>query len=242
VVIQENPSPLTRQTGMRVRQSRTYTYLATRVKSWFPTLYLKPPIQRVLSIKHWIAEDAEEPGRPRGTYTRIYPAQSVELLPPRSIYAQPHPEFGSQLYEYPEAFVTNLEAIYVIGPDGYIVSSDRRLMVESTWGLWFIDQQAYQLQRPYLKRLQHKQGVYATLAMPWSNSYYHWFLDTLPRPALLEAVGETERPLILSRFAGTVEGYRQESLELLGVPPFRRVYLDDEHWHIDRLIFPSFPG
>lgn len=116
------------------------------------------------------------------------------------------------------------------------MDSNKNLMIEAVYGEEFCrtDPSYNYLRLPPPVRLS---GSWTSLISLWSEGYYHWFTDVLPRLALLsEFPSETK---ILMR--GPLMRYQQESLFMLGV--LDRVRETPEgHLLIDEYYFSSPPS
>jgi hypothetical protein len=122
---------------------------------------------------------------------------------------------------------------YVVEPGARLVSSNlvgvdrRRRIVEETLHLKEIDgrlRRELRL-RSLLPPQEHLSGAVCSLvdSRQWSGSYYHWFLDCLPRLIAADhhshRCGEPTRVIVPS----TLNPWQEDSLDLLGIAPERRI-------------------
>jgi capsular polysaccharide biosynthesis protein len=219
-----------------LRQTSVYAQISSQVKKRLPSLYLTPPDEIVPSLKAWSQQQPEH-----CEFQVRYEPEPIMLRPPNHIYSETHPAFQLQgdSYTSKEAFLCHLRDVRLVGPDGYLISSNDRLYLESLWTTQFHKEQAYALHRPFLRRLKQRPGAYVHLAMPWSSVYFHWLTDVLPRLALVEQGNFRDLPVIVS---GPLSAFQLDSLAWLQMDRGRLVPLGDEHWQVDTLVFPSFPG
>lgn len=73
------------------------------------------------------------------------------------------------------------------------------------------------------------------LGMPWSENYWHWVVDILPRLGFLDAES-AGLPLLVPPLRSA---FQRESLALAGIAPDRVVEVASGTVAVDRLIFPS---
>ena len=67
------------------------------------------------------------------------------------------------------------------------------------------------------------------LSLFWSDNYWHWMHENLPKVLLAEAAGFTGHYLV------TPAPFARQSLELIGIPPARIVTNDDQIWRVRSL-------
>ena len=122
---------------------------------------------------------------------------------------------------------------YVVKPGARLVSSNlvgvdrRRRIVEETLHLKEIDGQLRRELRlsSLLPPQERLPGAVCSLvdSRQWSGSYYHWFLDCLPRLIAADhhsdRFGEPTRVIV----PATLNPWQEDSLNLLGIAPERRI-------------------
>lgn len=120
---------------------------------------------------------------------------------------------------------------------GVVVAEDGSLVLESLW-----DEEHFQ--RDYCSRTRvpppvQLEGTYASLVSLWSDNYFHWMFDCLPRLAVLEAVGHTNVPLIVPE---GLRPWQRETLARLGVSASRQVPFQKQHVQAEQLIWAAAPS
>ena len=120
-------------------------------------------------------------------------------------------------------------------PSGVAITADGQVVTETAWDL-----EQLRLSLPAASRLRtpaHLTGTHASLISLWSENYFHWMLDALPRYAVLERSGLAgEATLIIPE---RLNGFQAASLARLGISlektsPYRR-----QHVQADTLLVPS---
>jgi hypothetical protein len=204
------------------------------------------PQGRISDYRAWSdAREARQPWMERGWdhwYIPVRDAELVEMAPPLSSDGSVNPVYrGAQCYRYPPLYLAHIRNGRLLGRDGVVLTSDGRVLEESTfaWGLppaqWPI------FSRLSAPQIKEKQGAMLTLLSPVSAkpNYFHWWMDTLPRLAIAEASGLRHFQVIVPE---NMEDWQRESLERLGYPSDRWEPFGDEHWRVESLLFPSLLG
>jgi capsular polysaccharide biosynthesis protein len=195
---------------------------------------LKPVLERrgrvtgrVDSVRDLVAETG-------GQYETLRPAERITRRPPLSI--DPHPTVfaGLGTFEQPEVFRALLRRVRLAGDHPLVLTRDRRALRQSTFDLDQLN--ANPLMSTPLPRARHVSGLHMALVNPWSQAYFHWMLDTLPRAALLPLDEHPGAPVIVP---GHLTRIHRESLELVGLEPDRLLPMTHPHLLVDELWFPS---
>lgn len=106
----------------------------------------------------------------------------------------------------------------------------RRVGVESAYGPTFVeDDPGYQeFRRPLAVRLD---GNWTSVVSRWSNGFYHWFMDALPRLALLAELPPDTQVIVPPIHSS----YQRETLRWLGLEkryrPTSERHLSIEHYY-----------
>lgn len=97
------------------------------------------------------------------------------------------------------------------------------------------------LKLPPMKRHDGAVGVLASL---WSDNYYHWLFDVVPRLHLLRQGASRQSDFAVEKFVVAAnKSFQSQTLDLLGVGEDQRI-ADTPRLHLQaqRLIVPSLPG
>jgi len=109
--------------------------------------------------------------------------------------------------------VTLLPGGRLATPDGLVLTHDGLVASESAWDEPHLAATDILKQRR-LPKTKLVSGRHASLISQWSDAYYHWMTDALPKLAVLEKAGCMDAALVLS---GQPKSWQLRSLELLGV-------------------------
>jgi capsular polysaccharide biosynthesis protein len=93
--------------------------------------------------------------------------------------------------------------------------------------------------KPRLKRATPVGGTCASLATLWSDNFFHWMMDALPRIATIERAG-----IPIDRFIvpEKLQPFQRESLAALRIDGDRLQPFTGEHVVVERLVWASPPG
>ena len=128
-------------------------------------------------------------------------------------------------------------------PDGHLatdsgvaITPNGCVVVETAWDL-----EQLRLSLPAGSRLPRPvqmPDTQASLISLWSENYFHWLLDALPRVAVLERSGlaPTDSGLVVPE---RLSAFQEESLTLLGIPSKRRTPFRRRHIQAETLLVPS---
>lgn len=95
------------------------------------------------------------------------------------------------------------------------------------------------MRRPWLGRPKRIGGVSATITGAYTQSYFHWMFDLLPRLDVLRRSGLSFDRLIVP----DTLGFQRETLDAAGVDATQRMsHTDGGYLRLDHLLFPSMPG
>lgn len=153
--------------------------------------------------------------------------------------------FGAQAdfldgYKQKESFLAPLEDITFLGNTGIVVQNSK-IIVESTMDISrMIYSKAYR--KPKLLRSKTKKGIFTSiLHLNYSNNFYHWNIDCLPRLYNIKMIPFTkEIHLIIHKNQPT---YQKEILSFFieKDPRLKPVYITNgEKWNLPEFWLPSF--
>lgn len=146
--------------------------------------------------------------------------------------------------KYPEQrYILRIPGGAICGEHGFVLTSDHCLLTEPR--MLRRTSVVQQLANTALQRLQEGEvevrylpGKVVTIASDWSDCYFHWMLEILPRLKLIQAAGIEFDTLVTSPLN---EFYQLESLETLGFDLSRIVQCrPDSLIRTEQLIVPSF--
>jgi capsular polysaccharide biosynthesis protein len=120
---------------------------------------------------------------------------------------------------------------------GAVLTPDGRLVLETLWDEEHRRRHFDPL--PELPAPRRLSGRHASIVSLWSENYFHWLFEALPRLAVLRASGVSYDTLIvpdrLSRF-------HRETLEILGIADDQLTPFTGEHLQADELVWVTPPA
>ncbi|MDX6767749.1 MAG: glycosyltransferase family 61 protein [Candidatus Methylacidiphilales bacterium] len=160
--------------------------------------------------------------------------QSLPVLPAVSLIERARMDQNGR-QPWP-VFWSRLPSARLVGPSLAVMGPDKKLMIESVYGEEFCRRDPSYLYSRLGKPVRLP-GRWTSVIHSWSEGYYHWITDALPRLAPLEEwpsdVG------ILMR--GPLRSYQKESLEMLGLLERVRETVED-HLLVEEYFFSSPVG
>ena len=139
-------------------------------------------------------------------------------------------------HSFPPALVTTLSDGHVLGLDGKVMLNDGRLLGDTSKG-YKSPFEALDFFPNLNPDEEYFDGTVAVLAAPYSNCYYHWMFDVLPRLHLLRQSGIT-----CDKYLVNWDGlsFQTETLKMLGIPENKIIKnKPDLHLKAQRLVIPS---
>jgi len=101
-------------------------------------------------------------------------------------------------------------------------------------------QNHFALRRRRFRLPHYCRGTALLLGTSNSDNYYHWLLDVLPRWKILQAA--TLSPYDFVLLPGRPSRFQDETLDVLGVPPAKRLRCSKNFVHqFERLVVPAMP-
>ncbi|MDD4600824.1 hypothetical protein SDC9_11413 [bioreactor metagenome] len=140
-------------------------------------------------------------------------------------------------HSFPPALVTTLSEGRVLGLDGKVILHDGRLLGDASKGYNASFESLDFFPNLNLPDEEYIDGTVAVLAAPYSNCYYHWMFDVLPRLHLLRQSGIT-----CDKYLVNWDGlsFQTETLTMLGVPENKLIKSKpDLYLKAQRLVIPS---
>lgn len=203
------------------------------------------PGKPIPSLKTWI-EEVRRATPDRWSkilgphYEELLDQVTLNLPSPRSFGSGPHPrEFQvARHLILPPFFMATLPGARVLGPDGVVVTSDGRLVAESSWPRCHLPgERAWNVL--LVPPLERTGGCAYVIASPHPVGYYHWLADVLPRLMALEQLANDDLLVVVN---DPLTSWQDQSLDLLGITPERRIPLGERYLEPDVVVLPSFPG
>jgi capsular polysaccharide biosynthesis protein len=166
----------------------------------------------------------------------IFPAELLKQSPDPLLSGaqQPRAKFSDP------AFVYELRDVDFWGYyGGSIITDDNVLLGDLSPEVWGVENHPIfsRLHLPEARILHGRTGIAVTAEAP--GNYYHWFIDLLPRLALLQAAGGWDS---YDRFLinGSGAHYERASLIALGIPLEKIIYVgENDRFKIETAIVPS---
>lgn len=174
--------------------------------------------------------------------------ETVTLVEPPSVGPLPeaiHEKVGEWTFDRP--FVAVLRDVQLVGPHALPIAPDGAFVLEATDGSSrrVADAMVRTLaagRLPVRRRsVDRTIGTAVSLAGPWSEEFFHWFADYLPRLRSLERYGAETGDVPPLLLPADPPGWLAESLDLLGVPADRRLPWTGGRAAVERLVVPSLP-
>lgn len=207
---------------------------------------LRLPRERIHSLQEWVTEAQRAVPwneRRNGPYYRLVR---------RSILARKSGEpqcvainesadrVWSKEYEvHPELFLAGIPQGRILGPNGVVITPDKRIVEESAWvGDGWLEQDRAVVSL-FLPEPEALAGQYFTIASFSSQGYAHWMLDALPRLSLLSYLPGKQLKIIVS---SALNSWQRESLSMLGIDLTNLITLDDRYLQLEVLYLPSYIG
>lgn len=164
----------------------------------------------------------------------ILEGQRLPLLPePSLIQHASHLQNGRQPWPIFWMKMTNAR---LVGSSLAPLDAKKRLLLEGAYGEEFCHHDP-SYNYLYLPDSVTLSGNWTSVVSLWSEGFYHWFTDALPRLALLHEF-PTETKILVD---GPLRAYQRESLQMLGL--FNRVRESSEiHLVLENYYFSSPPG
>lgn len=207
-----------------------------------------PPKGVYESTQQWLADN--ESDIVQGSYTEIYPSQSIQRSEPKTLDKDIH-------WKYKVEYQRKLPASFVVAvPKGRIwvnngpiadyhaaIATDDRLLSDLSLDFGRLPHHHSIFKEWKLPPVHHIQGTAAALTSAKANIYFHWMFDLLPRVELLRrsgiALDEIDQFIVNSYKSP----FQQETLTTLGIPP-NKITESSKYPHVkaERLLIPSLPA
>ncbi len=145
--------------------------------------------------------------------------------------------------ESKECFVLNIPHGKIWGNDSIVLTHDNSMIINLVVYMGTDLSKHPIFNKEMFSRISNK-NYYAenigVLASIWSNCYYHWVIDVLPKLFLLEKSGITIHKYVVSNY---INDFQREYLKLLNIPENKIITIDNKTLvHSKNLIVPAIPN
>lgn len=166
----------------------------------------------------------------------VYPIIKLSLDASNDLYSQKHEKFSKKDFVFRPQTVIQINQARVIGKDGLLTSPDNHGILDiNPMGNISDD-----LKRILLKSPEFINGNSLFLCSTWSDFYYHWMFDVLPKLHLFEKSGLNANFYIFNEIK---HPFQQETLKIIGIEENKIIQTNKySNFLFEKLIVPSFPG
>jgi capsular polysaccharide biosynthesis protein len=120
---------------------------------------------------------------------------------------------------------------------GAVITARNQLVLETLWD------EEHRLRHfvppPQLSPPRRLTGRHASIVSLWSDNYFHWLFEALPRLAVLRASGLSYESLIVPE---PLSAFHRETLAMLDIPDTRLTPFSGQHVQADELIWVAPPA
>jgi capsular polysaccharide biosynthesis protein len=120
---------------------------------------------------------------------------------------------------------------------GAVISQDNRLVLETLWDEEH--RRRHFVPAPRLPPAVRLTGRHASIVSLWSENYFHWLFEGLPRLAVLQASGVGYDSLIVPE---RLSAFHRETLDVLGIPAESLTPFAGEHIQAEELVWVAPPA
>jgi len=188
-----------------------------------------------LLIKGFYRKAREAADKNNFDYKQIYPRIQADLKPPKT--GDPvHKLFTTKRANFPEEFVMQV-------PEGRVFDWEGLFILPDNMGVKDINIMGESYKTT--KKLLGGESFYLSgnslyLCTNWSNFYYHWIIDVLPKLHIFEQSGLKADNYIIN---GMKHDYQRKALEMIGIPT-KKIFETKPDCNIkcENLIITSQPG
>src|SRR5690242_13196962 len=175
-----------------------------------------------------------------GAFTEVFPRQKQQRRAP-SKFGEVDANFESLYPPFiPEMGVLSLTGGRIMGPHGWLVSSDGSLLYENCWYGADFPQRAWAT--PYGRRRRVK-GVCLSLASEFATGNYgHFVLDCLSRAALFLQAGRSFADVDHVYIPKPPSRSAEVLLRRVGIAPDQCIWAGSECIEADTVLGTTFPG
>jgi capsular polysaccharide biosynthesis protein len=201
------------------------------------SLRFGPPRQFCATLAKYVST---RPAQTRASYVELRPPINLARTPPRSIDGTVHRGFIVEMNR-----ISPAEGVAAIA-DGRVLTSTGQIIAPRDCLISEVSS-SFLSSRPSgndiflrfkLPTVTRVDGDVAVLTSYYSNFYFHWLLDTLPRFRMLQESGYRWDKIVVPKQTR----FQRESLELLGVGSENLITEAGRHIEAATLVVPTMPG
>ncbi|QGG48803.1 glycosyltransferase family 61 protein [Heliorestis convoluta] len=222
--------------------------------------FVGPPWEYMTTEKWMETEEARTKG---ASYQRVERGEEIPRCPPRSLEKSLHWKFRlddvllkgetivtesplnwsllkKHLHYSPDCFVATIPQGRLWGINGTVLTPDNIVLYDVSAESQLYEPSCHQaLAIPQLPPMAKVDQTVAVLATSYSDNYYHWTFDALPRLYLLQQGKlKADKYYVDLRYS-----YQEEALQRAGIGKEQIIYGTDQvHIEAKQLIVPSLPG
>jgi capsular polysaccharide biosynthesis protein len=232
---------------MRIRNAVKYCVIAAResLGTYAPEFVRRrlPPLHgQVVSIKDWVAGQSD-PAESRATVNYWEPVAPICRVPPTLGYPRLWDEFQTQPPPCNDPlYVVTLGNARVFGRFPCVLSALGHIVVEPSR----VHSEAIESHPIYsfalLPKSRRLNGRTLLLASAYGGSFYHWFIDVLPRLDLLRRASIDEKSFDHVLLPESTGPFFEETLQFFPELTGKiKTLSNDTNWECDELVCPSLP-
>jgi len=175
-------------------------------------------------------------------YKEIYPDHTMQLIEPKAVEPLHHHFTYTDLRSFPRCYAAMIPNGRVWGQHAAAITPNNKLLndVSQEWQSEIHPERHPIFQRE-LPPVRYTKGTVAALAYVGAQSYYHWFVDVLPRIHLIRESGFHVDKYIIN----TLLPFQYETLAKMGITRDKIIECTGKHnFHLqaDNLIVTSIPN
>ncbi|WP_052703076.1 glycosyltransferase family 61 protein [Paenibacillus beijingensis] len=176
-------------------------------------------------------------------YKEIYPEHTMRLLKPKSVEPLHQAFTYNDLGNFPPSFAALIPNGRLWGQHAAVITPNNKLLndVSLEWQSVVDPQRHPVFQQGQLPPATYTGGTVAALAFVGAQSYYHWFVDVLPRIHLLRESGVYVDKYVIN----THLPFQYETLAKMGITRDKIIETTGNHnFHLqaEKLIVTSIPN
>lgn len=206
------------------------------VKYHYPSSHNAKDVIR--SFDDWINESI--PSQMKGSWSKcIVPEETVRLNKPKIVNKTVNPllQKNGEHLSFPSANLNFLKNGRIVNKSGLILSYDNKLFIDFTKNTK--NQSVREAFHSHIKKPLYKKGTYATICSDYSENYFHWMMEILPRMKMLEDEMEHIDYLIIPN---DLKKFHKETLNHMGINSEKILEIKDgDHFLCEDLYVPSLP-